>query len=163
MKELLKSLAAHHTWALQKITELMTTLPEEKLHQEITGSFGSLYHTLLHIWNAQSIWWQRLKLQEKITVPSEHFSGDIQELVRQVLRQSADWEEWITQASEPMLNHVFHYTHDKQTFKQEVWQMLIHLFQHTAYHRGQLVLMLRQIGVQKIPPTDYIVWIRLKK
>ena len=29
------------------------------------------------------------------------------------------------------------------------------VFNHVAYHRGQLVNMLRQLGLEKIPPTDF--------
>jgi uncharacterized damage-inducible protein DinB len=40
--------------------------------------------------------------------------------------------------------------------------MLLHLFNHNTYHRGQLVTMLRQLGMDKIPATDFIVWSRKK-
>jgi uncharacterized damage-inducible protein DinB len=40
--------------------------------------------------------------------------------------------------------------------------MLLHLFNHGTYHRGQLVTMLRELGIEKIPPTDFIVWSRRK-
>jgi uncharacterized damage-inducible protein DinB len=31
---------------------------------------------------------------------------------------------------------------------------------HGTYHRGQLVNMRRQLGIEKIPQTDFIVWSR---
>ncbi|MGZ3851281.1 MAG: DinB family protein [Flavisolibacter sp.] len=40
--------------------------------------------------------------------------------------------------------------------------MLLHAFNHGTYHRGQLVNMLRQLGVDKIPGTDFIAWSRRK-
>jgi uncharacterized damage-inducible protein DinB len=40
--------------------------------------------------------------------------------------------------------------------------MLLHLFNHGTYHRGQLVNQLRQLGIAKIPPTDFIIWSRKK-
>ncbi|MBD0288544.1 MAG: DNA polymerase, partial [Flavisolibacter sp.] len=43
------------------------------------------------------------------------------------------------------------------------YQMLLHLFNHGTYHRGQLVNMLRQLEVSPIPQTDFIVWSRRKK
>jgi uncharacterized damage-inducible protein DinB len=40
--------------------------------------------------------------------------------------------------------------------------MLLHVFNHGTYHRGQLVTMLRQLGIENIPATDFIVWSREK-
>jgi uncharacterized damage-inducible protein DinB len=36
-------------------------------------------------------------------------------------------------------------------------QMLLHVFNHGTYHRGQLINILRQAGVEKVPETDFIV------
>jgi uncharacterized damage-inducible protein DinB len=59
---------------------------------------------------------------------------------------------------------VFHYQNTKkEQFKQPIYQVLLHMFNHSTYHRGQLVTMLRQLGVQKLPSTDFIVWSRRKK
>ncbi|MCW3088046.1 MAG: hypothetical protein JWQ78_1432, partial [Sediminibacterium sp.] len=42
-----------------------------------------------------------------------------------------------------------------------VKEILLHLFNHGTYHRGQLVTLLRQVGVEEIPRTDYIEFSRL--
>ena len=39
---------------------------------------------------------------------------------------------------------------------------ILHAINHNTYHRGQIVTMLRQLGVEKIPATDFIVWSRRK-
>lgn len=41
--------------------------------------------------------------------------------------------------------------------------ILMHVFNHATYHRGQLVTMLRQLGVKKIPQTDFMVYMSKKK
>jgi uncharacterized damage-inducible protein DinB len=163
MKELLKQLAAYHIWANQKLFDLILSLPEEKQMMEIPSSFPSLYATILHMWDAESIWWQRMKLQERITRPSENFKGKTIDCCNGLMNQSQQWEQWIKNASELSIDHVFAYTNSKrEQFKQPIYQMLLHVFNHGTYHRGQLVNMLRQIGVEKIPPTDFIVWSRKK-
>jgi uncharacterized damage-inducible protein DinB len=163
MKELLVQFAGYNLWSNQLLFNTIESLAEEKQHQEINSSFPSLYKTVLHMLDAESIWWQRLKLQEGITRPSEHFSGDMKELTRQLLQQNRTWQEWVAGASEPQLLHQFKYqTTKRESFKQPVFQMLLHLFNHGTYHRGQIVTMLRQLGVDKIPSTDFIVWSRKK-
>jgi uncharacterized damage-inducible protein DinB len=104
-----------------------------------------------------------MKLSERITRPSENFSGKMKDAAESLLQQNKIWNEWVRSAQEHMLQHVFIYqTTKKEQFKQPVYQMLLHLFNHGTYHRGQLVTMLRQLGVEKIPPTDFIVWSRRK-
>jgi uncharacterized damage-inducible protein DinB len=163
MKELLQQYAAFNIWANQKITDAVLQLSEEKIHAEITSSFPSLYKTVLHLLDAESIWWQRLKLQEHIERPSETFTGSFAELQKKLLQQSSLFYEWVSNASEPQLQHVFAYIREKEQNKMQVCDMLIHLFNHNSYHRGQLVTMLRQSGVTKIQQTDLNAYLRSRK
>jgi uncharacterized damage-inducible protein DinB len=164
MKDLLVQLAAYNIWASQKLIDCILTLPEEKQMAELPSSFSSLYKTVLHMWDAETAWWQRMKLHEKIIVPSENFNGTMKDVTNGLTQQSSQWHEWINNATENALDHVFQYQNSKkEQFKQPIYQMLLHVFNHGSYHRGQLVNMFRQLGVEKIPQTDFIVWSRGKK
>ena len=163
MKQILQQYAAYNIWANQRIFGCILALSEEQADLEITSSFSSFKKTVLHMWDAESIWWQRLKLSERINRPGEDFKGTMDELARSLGRQSTEWLDWVSNASEPQLEHVFAYQNNrKEQFKQPVYEMLMHLFNHGTYHRGQLVTMLRQLGVEKIPETDFIVFCRKK-
>jgi uncharacterized damage-inducible protein DinB len=52
-----------------------------------------------------------------------------------------------------------YYTRQKKSFKTPVSGVLLHIFNHATYHRGQLVTMLRQAGEKKIPGTDMITFL----
>jgi len=163
MKILLTQLSAYHQWANQLLTDRIMELPAELHVQEVASSFGGVYKTLLHMWDAEAIWWQRMKLLEQINIPSQNFSADTAELVKQLMSQSRQWHDWITQANEHVFDHEFIYQNTKrEKFKQPVYQVLLHLFNHGTYHRGQLVNILRQLEVSNIPQTDFIVWSRKK-
>ena len=163
MKEILTQLSAYNIWANQLLLDVINQLSEEKQKQELPSSFKSLYATVLHVLDAESIWWQRMKLQERIVRPSENFTGNMKELSNNLFNQNRQWDEWINNANEHQLQNVFHYQNTKkEQFKQPVYQMLLHMFNHGTYHRGQLVNILRQLGVGKIPGTDFIVWSRRK-
>ena len=163
MKELLKQFAAYHLWANQKLIDVILSLPEELQVKEIPSSFKSLHSTLLHMWDAEAAWWQRIKLQERIEVPSEGFKGSIEDVCNELMQQSGMWERWIINASELAIDHVFSYQNSKkEQFKQPTYLVLLHILNHGTYHRGQLVNQLRQLGIDKIPQTDFIVWSRKK-
>lgn len=163
MKSLLSSYASYNTWANDLLVAVIRQLSPEQQQQEVPSSFTSLQKTLLHMLDAESIWWQRLKLQEHIKRPSESIAGGMDDIIIALKKQDKQWQEWVAGATEHMLDHEFIYQNTKrEQFKQPTWQMLLHLFNHATYHRGQLVNMLRQLGVEKIPSTDYIGFSRKK-
>lgn len=153
----------YNCWAHQKIIDVILALPEEKQVTEIPSSFKTLQLTLLHMWDAESIWWQRMKLHERFVRPSENFRGVTRDVANGLVSQSKLWENWVANTTDFALDHVFQYlNNNKQPTKMQVGQMILHVFNHGTYHRGQLVNMLRQLGVEKIPQTDFIVWGRKK-
>lgn len=164
MKELLKQYAAYNYWASKLIFDVILKLTEEEQQKELPSSFNSLYKTILHMWDAENIWWQRMKLQDRLVIPSENFKGSMQDVINSLLQQSKQWEDWIANASDMSIDHVFQYQNSKkEQFKQPIYQMLLHVFNHGTYHRGQLINMLRQLNVKKIPQTDFIIWSRGRK
>lgn len=161
MKELLKQLAAYNVWANQRVTETILLLPDEKQTAVLPSSFTSLHHTLLHMWDAESIWWQRMKMHERFVRPSDNFNGVTRDVINGLLSQNRLWETWTNNASDAALEHVFQYYDNKRELrKMAVYQLLTHVFNHGTYHRGQLINQLRQSGIDKLPQTDFVVFVR---
>jgi uncharacterized damage-inducible protein DinB len=159
MKEILKQFAAYNEWANQLLLEVILAQPEEKQKAELPSSFTTLYKTVLHMWDAESAWWQRMKLHERLIIPSETFNGSMADIANGLLNQSRQWKEWVAAASDLSLDHVFqYYNSKKESVKMPVFQMLLHVFNHGTYHRGQLVNMCRQLGIEKLPRTDFSFW-----
>jgi uncharacterized damage-inducible protein DinB len=163
MKELLAQYAAHNIWASQEVIRCVALLSDEQINQEIVSSFPSIFKTILHLLDAESIWWQRIKLADRIDRPSESFTGSFNILQHQLLQQSNNWAHWVNNATEMQLQHVFAFMKNKEQHKLQVGQMLLHLFNHNSYHRGQIVTMLRQLGVTAIPSTDFNSYLGGKK
>ena len=163
MKQLLQQYAAYNIWANKIILERIARLPDDIIYKETKSSFTSIYKTVVHLMDVESIWWQRLKLQEHVEWPGKSFNGAFEELSKQLLFLSRQWSEWVSNSNEVNLTHVFAYHNSKKEyFKQPVYEMLLHLFNHQTYHRGQLVTMMREHGIEKIPATDFIVFSRKK-
>jgi uncharacterized damage-inducible protein DinB len=164
MKELLVQLASYNVWANKMVTDAVLSLSGEQQYQQLESSFPTLYATIMHMWIAESIWWQRVKLQEKINIPAEDLHPSTTDAVNGLVQQSILWEDWTKNASEMMLNHVFAYQNSKrEQFKQPVYETLQHVFNHSTYHRGQLITMMRTLGIKALPQTDFFVYCRKKK
>ncbi len=163
MKKIFARYAAYNVWANQRLANCISKLSAEQANREVTSSFNSIYATVLHLWDAESIWWQRLKMNEHLDIPSAGFSGNTNELCNNLIKQSILWSEWAEHATEAALEHEFIYRNSKkEQFKQPVHEVMMHLFNHQSYHRGQLVTMFRQVGMQEIPGFDYILFTRGK-
>lgn len=162
MKEILRQYAAYNIWATKLLVDCIQQLSEENINKEIVSSFPSLYKTVQHMWLAEEVWWQRMKLVENIDLQSQKFTGSFSELAALLAKQSLLWKNWIEDANDNQLSHVFAYIRNKEQHKMPVYQMIHHVFNHATYHRGQLVTMLRQSGVDKIPGTDFSTFVKLK-
>jgi len=163
MKKVMVTYGAYNVWANQRYVDCISNLGDEQIHLEIKSSFSSLYKTLLHLWDVETIWWQRIKLSEQTEWPSAHFQGSVLELTTNLMQQSKQWKEWIDLATETALEHEFIYKNSKKDqFKQPVYEVLHHLFNHQTYHRGQLSTLLKHAGVDTIPNTDLIAFSRKK-
>ena len=164
VKAILEQYAAYNLWANQRLLQTVLSLTEPQQRQLVPGSFPSLHDTLLHMFDASSVWWQRLKMNETVTWPGKDYKGSTSDAINEMLHQDKLWHAWILQANEAALDHVFHYQNSKkEKFRQPAYEMLLHLFNHSTYHRGQIVTTLRLLNIEKIPATDFIVFSRLKK
>ena len=163
MKELLSAYAAYNLWAHEQITNAILEM-DEHLHQQIVkSSFPNLYATVLHLWDAESIWWQRMEGHQQMVIPSKQFNPNMKETVNGLLQQAGEWQRFVQHATEEQLQREFYYKNLKgEPFRSAVWQVVHHLFNHGTYHRGQLVTMMRELGATTVPATDFIHWYRTR-
>lgn len=162
MKQLLEQYAVYNYWANKTLLERLAQVPLEILLKDMNSSFGNIYNTFKHIMTVESVWWQRIKLSEHVEAPKDP-QENFDELSKMILYSSTRWMEWVKEANEKNLTHVFGYQNSKKEyFKQPVYEVLLHLFNHQTYHRGQIVTMMRQNLIDKIPATDFIVFSRKK-
>lgn len=162
MKDLLLQYATYNLWANKRITDAILNM-DEGLHQQVVkSSFPNLYATVLHMWDVESAWLQRIHGHEKIMMPSKNFNPNMKEAVNGLLSQSQDWINHMGGITNDMLHEVVSYTNMAgQPFQQPLFQLVHHLFNHQTYHRGQLVTMMRELGETSAPATDFIAWARL--
>lgn len=161
MKELLLQYARYNQWANKKFIDAVLDLDDEKLEQSITSSFSSIRETVYHMWSAEFIWLQRLELTENPVWIQDSFEGTVAEACTNWQKASQALIDFISrQYDDRSFEHVLqYYTRQKKSFKTPVSGVLLHVFNHATYHRGQLVTMLRQAGEKKIPGTDMITFL----
>lgn len=161
MKQILMQYAAYNYWANQQILDLVKALTAEQANREINSSFSSIHKTIVHVRGAELAWYRRVH-----ELPQDRslfeWTGDTPSLCDEFLSHSAAWKEWVSAQEESKLQLKLNYKNFAgDEFTQPLYEILQHVFNHSTYHRGQLVTMLRQVGVEKIPSTDFIGFTRL--
>jgi uncharacterized damage-inducible protein DinB len=69
------------------------------------------------------------------------------------------WVDWLASKEDEQLAEKIHYKNSAGLpFYQSYDLLLHHIFNHNTYHNGQLVTMLRVLGIERLPATDFIAW-----
>jgi uncharacterized damage-inducible protein DinB len=160
MLEQIVELFAYTRWANNRILEATAKLSGEELSRELGNSFPSIRATLVHIVGAEWVWLSRWNGESPTALPAwlELLSNEA--IRRRFEEIDAERRIYLEHLEEVGLNALIRYRNLKgDPFAAPLWQLLLHLVNHSTYHRGQVVTMLRQLG-HSAPATDLVQFYR---
>ena len=154
-----EKLLQFNLWANKRISEMLIQLHEEKFSKEICSSFKSVKLTTLHIWDAETIWKLRLEGKTIENWPGKNFNGDKNDVITGLISSSQELLNFYLTNSE--IDTIINYHNIKgENFFTSVKDIVTHVVNHSTFHRGQIITMLRQLGETKLSGTDYITYVR---
>lgn len=160
MIEEIRELYAYNRWANERILDAVAVLTEEELGRELGGSFPSVRKTLVHIASAEWIWLERWQGRSPTGIPE---GWDLSGLgaIRAVWDEVDEQRDhFLHHLDDNALHAVVDYRNTAgQPFAEPLWQQLRHVVNHSSYHRGQVVNMLRLLGAKTVG-TDLIAYYR---
>lgn len=159
MKQIIGLNAAYNLWANKRIAEILKNAEPELLDEPVVSSFPTLRKTVYHVWDAEYIWLRRLEGESISYWPSEKLTSETP--IDGFLEVSNKLLDIVKYHDDEWLNEVCEYSNLKgNKFVQPKFQVLMHVFNHSTFHRGQLVTMLRTVGVTDLVSTDFITYLR---
>ena len=152
-------LFAYNRWANGKTLEPVAALTAEEYVRALGGSFPSVGGTLAHIYAAEWIWLERWQGRSPRGLPSSQEVPDLATLRERWKAVEEGQRVFLAGLSEPRMAEIVTYVNVRgETWSYPLGEMLVHLVNHSTYHRGQVATMLRQLG--KAPePTDYLLFL----
>jgi uncharacterized damage-inducible protein DinB len=156
MKEIIHLYSGYDLWANTRMTQRLQRENDTVLDHLAKSSFSSLRLTALHIRDAGNAWCQRItgRSGAPYAEGARHI-GSLQE-------SSTALDMVVRSMDEKRLREQVTYINwSGATFTQPRWQLLMHAFNHAAYHRGQLVAIVHQLGLDEVPNTDMVSYQRL--
>lgn len=151
MKNTLLSLNDYHFECNSNL--LISILPFDNIDPVVHELFS-------HNINAHAIWLDRLMQREfRFDVWELHEPDNYMILLNQNYRETDDF---LKNISDEKLNDLHRYKNSKGTeYENTVGDTLLHIFNHTTHHRGQIIMKLRKDDIE-VPVTDYIFLKRTK-
>jgi uncharacterized damage-inducible protein DinB len=164
MKELLENYTKYNLWANTKLIGFIKKIDPSLLDKELVSSFKTIRETIFHIWDAEQIWYNRLAGVSFTSWPSESFKGTDNEFMKSFIEQSSKFVGYVEDKSEAELIGRFDYkTLEGREYNSRAADSILHCMNHSTFHRGQLVTMLRNVGYTELSSTDYITFTREMK
>ena len=154
-----RSLYDYNSWANHRVLEACAKLTREQFTCVLKSSFPSVQATLVHIMWAEWLWLERWQGRSHSGPFDDEFS-DLAAVRTRWNQIEADLQGFVHGLGAADLDRVVSYKNTKgQEFSNPMKEMLRHLANHGTYHRGQITMMLRQLGAAPVA-TDLIVYYR---
>lgn len=155
-ESILKDYAEYNLWANQQFIDWLENASDEQLERELESSFSTLRATLIHLWGAEFGWLTALKNEPW----SRPFEGDTFEesnsaLFERFIETSTAFRTFVKNMDESSFTQ-----NPKKDAEYTNEEIILTVFNHASYHRGQLVTLGRQVGLTAPPRTDYIYYVR---
>ena len=150
----------HNVWANATLATVLNVQPNEVLDKELVSSFATIRKTVFHIADAQHIWLSRMRGISPVDLPSKAL--DNSQAIGALHATSSGFEEYVSRKESPFFKEICSYVAlDQKTYQEENGNIIMHCMNHSTFHRGQLITMLRQAGLEgEIPSTDLITYLR---
>jgi uncharacterized damage-inducible protein DinB len=158
-KSEIATLLHYNRWANETLLDAAAQLKQDAFTKDLGSSYPSVRNTLTHVMWGEWLWLQRWQGLSPTNVFAPAAYPSVEQL-RSAWRPIQDDQlRLVNGLAEEALEKVIAY----RNLLGEVWkyplrQMIQHVVNHSTYHRGQVVTLLRQLGTVP-PPTDLLVFI----
>jgi uncharacterized damage-inducible protein DinB len=141
-------LYGHNLWANLSLLEVCAKLTAEQLQASLTGTFGSVYDTLVHIVSAERSYYSRISTGQPYFRDQDADPMAIDEMIVSARETGAGLIEWAHKVEVGDTVEV-----DWNGTPREVPKTVIltQAINHATEHRAQVMAILTQIGIE--PPS----------
>ena len=154
------ALLEYDTWATNRTLGAVSSVPTSRYLEDLGSSHGGIHTTLLHIYSSDMIWYRRWTGAPAAAHLGRSEIPDLSSLGARWSTFQIDLHGFLDGLDDAKLVAQLSYRDLKgNPHSEPLFEQMLHLVNHSSYHRGQVVTMMRQVGV---PPTgtDLIAFYR---
>ena len=155
-----KTLHAYNAWATNKLLDAVAEVPVAQYRRDLKSSHGSIHGTLVHIVRAENVWLKRWTGTPDAGYLAPESVSTLADLKTAWEKTGYETAKFLGSATDKKMGETFVMkTTSGETHTHTYAQALQHVVNHSSYHRGQIVTMLRQLGFTP-PDTGLIRFFR---
>ena len=157
--DLITHLYEYNEWANTRLLEKAASLSPDAVAWARGASFSSILGSFAHIAAAQIAWLERW-LTGSNEVPTVELAKmpDLGTARAAFLASHIGLREFIAGLSADRLESGLRFQDSSGTaFKRPLWQLMAHVANHGTYHRGEIAMMLTDLG-HSPGDLDFIYW-----
>ena len=159
-KDALERLVQYTIWANHRVMRACATIPVDDFKRELGASYGGIRGTLAHIMWTEWLWLERWKGVSPPGPPDESDFADVVALRDRWKVIEDHRRAWMDALPASGASSLIHYRNTAgAAFSAPLWQLVQHAANHSTYHRGQVTVLLRQVGGRTVA-SDMVVWDR---
>jgi len=163
MKTILLNYLQYNHWANEKMCNYLSGVQEDEILANKKAEYHTIKKVILHIADAEQTWLARLNGKN---IPHMHkldSSGSFADICSTIRNNSADFIEFISTKNDQFFLSATEYINLKgKTFSQNNAEIILHCMNHSTFHRGQVMSMLRHVGYTDQSASDFIMFLREK-
>ena len=154
--KLISNYSSFNEWANNKIADWLTGLDKEILYRKTPSSFDTIDHTLQHILRVQKFWLAFISEQDTSNFNWAVREGEVENILSELKTVSNQMKEKFTSFTGAELSHTLELNMPWAKNNLSRYEYVIHVINHSTYHRGQIITMARSLGINEdIVNTDY--------
>jgi uncharacterized damage-inducible protein DinB len=154
----IRELYDYNAWADQRTLNAAAKLSTEAFTRDLGNSFRSVRDTLAHVLSGEWIWLERWNGRFPTALLSASDFPTVESLRARWKVVDQDYESFFRRLTSESLGHSLAYLNRSgERFAYPLWQQMVHVVNHSSYHRGQVVTMLRQLGAEPAS-TDFLLY-----
>jgi uncharacterized damage-inducible protein DinB len=158
--ELLRFMFQYNQWADRRLLDACASLSNEQFTRNLGSSFSSVRDTVVHLYGAEYVWNERIQGRSPSALISSAGFPDLASIRAKLEEMDAYYIDFVSRMTQQDMDRVIRYkSFTGDEFSNPLWQSLHQLTNHATYHRGQVVTLLRQLGVKAVS-TDLIMYYR---
>ena len=155
--KLISNYSAYNEWANTEMVLWLKKLDHQLLYQKSPSSFDSIDSTLQHILRVQKFWLSFISEEDITNFNWSVREGEVEKILDELVIVSTQIKEKCSSYSEEELLHQLYLDRPWAKTTMSRYEYIIHVVNHTTYHRGQVVTIARNIGINEgIVNTDYV-------
>ncbi|MFN0109201.1 MAG: DinB family protein [Blastocatellia bacterium] len=159
----IRQLLDYTEYANHLVLDAAEQLTEEQLRQDVKISHGSIFGTLVHMAAGEWIWLERWLGNSPAGLWKEDAFADLKTLRAEWQKLESNRKAFLDSLSEETLQADLNYKNVKgEPHSLPLVALMQHVVNHATLHRGQVVGMIRQLGITP-PAVDLLFYLLAQK